>query len=55
MNSLMKEVTVIAMAIIGLAVLAVFVSNKGNGVGVIKAVSDAFNNSLKAATNPFGG
>lgn len=55
MNQLLKEVSVVAGAIIGLAILAVLVSKQGNGVQVIQAAGNAFTGAIKAATNPFGG
>lgn len=55
MNSIMKEIGVIAAAIIGLAIIAVLVSNRANTANVIKAAGQAFGGAIGAATNPFSG
>lgn len=55
MNKAVEQATVIALAIIGLAILAVLVSNNAKTVPVIGAISDAFNGALAAATGPVTG
>lgn len=55
MNKAVEQVTVIALAIIGLAILAVLVSKSATTVPVIGAISDAFNSALSAATGPVTG
>lgn len=52
MNKAMEQVTVIALAIIGVAILAVLVSRNANTTRVISATSNAFNEALRAATGP---
>jgi len=55
MSGLTKEIAYIAAAIVGLAIVAVLVSNKANTANVIKAAGQAFSGALGAATNPFNG
>jgi hypothetical protein len=50
-----EQVVVIALAIIGVALLAVFVSRNSDTANVIKSFGNAFNNSLKAALAPVNG
>lgn len=47
-----EQVTVIAVAIIGVAILAVLVSKNSNTSGVIGAFGNAFSRSLGAALSP---
>jgi threonine/homoserine efflux transporter RhtA len=49
MNDIMRDVTSVAMAIIGVAILAVIVSNKNNTTGVLGAASSGFGNVLSIA------
>lgn len=49
MNDIMKDVTGVAMAIIGVAILAVLVSNANNTTGVIKSSGNAFAQVLGVA------
>lgn len=49
MDEIMKDVTGVAMAIIGVAILAVIVSNRNNTVGVIRAASGGFADVLGVA------
>ena len=49
MNEIMHDVTGVAMAIIGVAILAVIVSNNSNTTGVIKAASSGFGSVLGVA------
>lgn len=55
MSGIMKEVAYVAAAIVGLAIIAVLVSNRANTANVIKAAGGAFSGALSAATNPFSG
>lgn len=45
----------IATAIVGVAILAVLVSQRSQTAGVIKAAGDAFSQALGAATGPVTG
>ena len=47
-----EQITVIAVAIIGVAILAVLVSKNANTVGVIGSLGNAFSGSLRAALTP---
>lgn len=55
MNSLTEGVITIATAIVGVAILAVLVSQKSNTAGVLGAAGSAFSNALSAATGPVTG
>jgi hypothetical protein len=55
MDRLTESIVTIAVAIIGLATLAVIVSRNANTVGVIKAGGGVFNNSLATAISPVTG
>lgn len=55
MNQLTESAVAIFMAIIGVAILAVLVSNKSNTTGVIQSISSLFVNSLATATSPVTG
>jgi ribosomal protein L18 len=50
-----QGIVTIALAIVGLAILAVIVSNKANTSQVISSAGNAFSASISAATNPFSG
>jgi hypothetical protein len=52
MGKIGEQATVIALAIVGLAVVAVIVSNRANTANVIGAFGQAFSNSLGAALRP---
>ena len=52
MDRLTESIVTIAVAIIGLATLAVLVSRNANTVGVIKAAGGVFNSSLGTAISP---
>jgi len=52
MNSTMEKITTIAVAIVGVATLAVLVSKNANTAGVIKSAGDAFSKSLGVAVSP---
>jgi len=55
MNSLTESVVTIAVAIIGLATLAVIVSKNANTVGVINSAGGVFNSALGTAISPVMG
>jgi len=55
MSGIVKEISYIAAAIVGLAIVAVLVSNRANTANVIKAAGNAFSGAIGAATNPFSG
>ena len=52
MEGITEKVATIAIAIIGVATLAVLVSRNSNTSGVINAGGNAFVNALNAATAP---
>lgn len=49
MDDIMKDVTGVAMAIVGVAIIAVLVSKKSNTSGVIGAASSGFGSVLGVA------
>jgi hypothetical protein len=51
----MQPIVTIAVAIVGVAILAVLVSKKANTAGVITAAGTAFSGALNAATAPVTG
>lgn len=55
MNNAMSSVVTIAVAIVGLATLAVLVSRNANTSGVIGAAGNAFSRSIEAAVSPITG
>lgn len=55
MDRAFETVITIASGIIGVAILAVLVSNKANTAGVLGAAGSAFSNALSAATGPVTG
>ena len=55
MNQVTESIVTIFTAIVGVAVLAVLVSQKSNTAGVLSAFGSAFSNSLSAATGPVTG
>lgn len=55
MNSGMEAVVTIATGIIGLAIVAVLVSNKAQTGSVLGAAGSAFANAISAATGPVTG
>lgn len=55
MDRLTESVVTIAVAIIGLATLAVLVSRNANTAGVIGAAGRAFSGSLGVAISPVSG
>jgi hypothetical protein len=52
MSKIGEQLTVIALAIIGVAIVAVIVSQNANTSGVIGALGNAFNRGLGAALSP---
>lgn len=52
MDRLTESVVTIAVAIVGLATLAVLVSRNANTVGVISSAGRAFTDSIGAAVSP---
>lgn len=54
-DQLIASVVTVATAIIGLAIIAVIVSNKASTSSVIQAGGSAFSQAISAATNPFSG
>lgn len=55
MNDIMKDLTAVLMAVIGVAILAVIVSQRNNTVGVINAASGGFGSILGVAMGGAGG
>jgi PRD1 phage membrane DNA delivery len=55
MKDAFEPIVTIAVAIVGVAILAVLVSQKSNTAGVLAAAGSAFSNSLSAATAPVTG
>lgn len=55
MNDVVSGVITVITGIIGVAILAVILSQKAQTVGVISAAGKAFAGSLQAATNPYSG
>lgn len=55
MNKLVTEGATILMAVVGLAIVAVLVSNRANTSSVIGSAGDAFSKILGAATAPVSG
>lgn len=52
MNNIAGEISVIFLAIVGVAMVAVLVAGKAQTVGVINAFGKAFSDALNAATGP---
>ena len=55
MNNLTDAGVTILMAIIGVAILAVLVSQRSNTTGVIQAAASGFSNALGTAMGPVTG
>ena len=55
MNEVLRDLTTVLLAIIGVAVLALIVSRRSNTVGVVNAGSSAFNTGLATAEGPVTG
>jgi hypothetical protein len=54
-NQLVTSVVTVAMAIIGVAIIAVLVSKQANTTGVIQASSSGFSQALGTALSPVTG
>lgn len=54
-DRLIESITTIAVAIIGIAIIAVLVSKSANTSGVIQAAGSAFGNDIQAAVSPVSG
>jgi hypothetical protein len=54
-RELFEPVVTIAAAIVGLAILAVLVSQRSNTAGVFAAAGGAFSNAVSAAVSPVTG
>jgi hypothetical protein len=55
MSEITQALVVIALAIVGVAIVSVLVSRKSNTTGVIQAAASGFGNSLAVATAPVTG
>jgi hypothetical protein len=55
MNNITETIVTIAVAIIGLATVAVLVSRNANTAGVIGAGGNAFTDALRTAVSPVTG
>lgn len=55
MDEFLKNITTIATAIIGVAIIAVLVSKNANTQGVIQSAGIAFSQSLATAVSPVTG
>lgn len=54
-DELIRSLTSIAVAIVGLGVLAVIVSKNANSTSVIQAAASGFNNAIAVAQSPVTG
>lgn len=52
MDSLVESVVTVALAIVGVAMLAVLVSSRGQTANIIRAGGGAFSESLQSAEAP---
>lgn len=55
MNGAGEQVVTIAVAIVGVAILAVLVSKNSNTANVIKSAGGAFSDALSVAVSPITG
>lgn len=55
MSSIMESITTIALAIVGLAIVAVIVSKKANTSGVLQSAASGFSNAIGVASAPVSG
>lgn len=55
MNSFGEQIVTIAVAIVGVAILAVIVSRQSNTANVISAAGNSFANALSVAVSPITG
>jgi hypothetical protein len=54
-SEVLRDITTVALAIVGVAVLAVLVSRNANTTGVINSSSSAYNTALATAEGPVTG
>jgi hypothetical protein len=54
-SEVLRDVTTVALAIVGVAVLAILVSRRSNTAGVINSSSSAYNSALATAVGPVTG
>ena len=54
-NNLVNQIFTVLTAIVGVAIIAVIVSNKANTSGVIGAAGNSFATALEAAVSPITG
>ena len=55
MNSIIESVSTIALAVVGLAIVAVLVSRRANTAGVIQAAASGLANNIGVAQSPVTG
>jgi hypothetical protein len=55
MNNITETIVTIAVAVVGLAMVAVIVSNRARTSEVITAGGNAFSNALRVAVSPVAG
>lgn len=55
MNDILRDITSVAMAIVGVAIIAVLVSKQNNTTGVINASTGGFASVLGVAMGPAAG
>lgn len=55
LDKFLTDVVLVATAIVGLAIVAVLVSNKSDTGGVIKSLGDALASDIGAAVKPVSG
>ena len=55
MDKIAEPIVTISVAIVGVAILAVLVSQRSNTAGVLSAFGSMFSNMLSAATGPVTG
>lgn len=55
MNEIFGSITTVAMAIVGLAIIAVLVSSRAKTGEVITAASSGFSQAIQSATGPVTG
>lgn len=55
MNSFVEGISTIALAVVGLAVVAVIVSKKSNAAGIIQASASGLANNIGTAISPVTG
>lgn len=55
MNSITESVVTVAVAVVGLAIVAVIVSNRAKTAQVIQSAGGAFSDALRVAVSPVAG